>query len=90
MQLTNEQANRIYAAFGLNAVAVKQAAQKASEGNAVMDARDSHVLAMLLGWMKAHHDPELAESACVAFGRLLDVVVEAQDSATEQEGGCDG
>jgi hypothetical protein len=88
MKLTNEQANRIYAAFGLNAVAVKQAALSASADNAVLDARDSHVLAMVLGWMKAHHDPELAESARVAFGRLLDVVAEAEEPA-EQEGGFD-
>jgi hypothetical protein len=89
MQLSDEQANRIYAAFGLNAVAVKQAALRASEASPTLDSRDSHVLAMLLGWLKAHEDKELADCAYIAFVRLQDVLYEAEEAADE-EGDDDG
>jgi hypothetical protein len=84
MKLTNEQANRIYAAFGLNAVAVKQAVMEASQAVPTMEGHDSHVLALVLGWFTAHENEELVEGANRAVARLRDIL-DAQDNDEDTE-----
>jgi hypothetical protein len=87
MILTNEQADKIYAAFGLNAAAVKQAALKVSEEYPTLDSQESHVLAMFLGGFMGQKDTELADCAYEAFGRLQEMVRVEGNPPTHQEGG---